>query len=307
MNANFWPIIVPAVFLVGISGCVSAPTLDANKIRAWSKSLESEYPERNAVIAHYQKGGFEVFYLAAQHTVDLGSDTLNLVAELFKRFEFNVLLIEPFPYSYGESPQWFVDDAEKGKNNKFIPGGESSLAAILASQKNIPFFGGEPSHKDMYLGLKDRGYSDEDIFGFYVVRQIPSWIRDKEDTEGLLERKAPQFLSFYYQAFDSATRPTLPDITKWYRTKLGRELGPDVSNEEVAPLSDGNLLTQKISSDVGNIRDHFTLALIEKMLKEHKRIAVIYGASHFVTLRKSLDSGLGTPTFIEDVTRLVIH
>ncbi len=48
---------------------------------------------------------------------------------------------------------------------------------------------------------------------------------------------------------------------KWYKNRIGHELSPDVSNEEVA---------------------------------------VIYGAGHFLTLRKSFDSEFGEPTFIED-------
>jgi hypothetical protein len=87
---------------------------------------------------------------------------------------------------------------------------------------------------------------------------------------------------------------------KWYKAKVGYELVPDVSNEEVAPYSDGKLFTQKISSDVGFIRDHFTLNIIEQMIARYKKVAVVYGAGHFITLRKSFDASFGEPEFIED-------
>lgn len=86
----------------------------------------------------------------------------------------------------------------------------------------------------------------------------------------------------------------------WYKNKIGHELVADVSNEEVAPYSDGTLFTQKISSDVGFIRDHFTLNIIEQIIHKYKKVAVIYGAGHFLTLRKSFDASFGEPTFMED-------
>ena len=93
--------------------------------------------------------------------------------------------------------------------------------------------------------------------------------------------------------------PGLSDILRWYKNKLDKELSIDVSTEEVAPLIDGKLLTQKISADVGFIRDHFTLQIIEQLLKQYKKVLVVYGAGHFITLRQSLDAAFGMPKFQE--------
>ena len=282
-----------------ICSCGSVLRLNASSIRPWSQTLTEEYPSGKPIIAHYKRHGYELFYLAARHENDFGSETLNLVQELFARFHFNVLIIEPIRFDSGESPQWFIDRSKEGRTDKFIVGGESSLAALLAKEKNIPFFGGGLEHSDVYLGLKEHNYSDEDILAFYVVRQIPQWILERESVEGLLERKVPPFLEHYCKALKSLSCPTLTDIKRWYVSTTGRELSAQVSSEETAPYADGNLKTQKISSAVGAIRDRYTLALIETMLHKYKRVAVVYGGSHYVTLKKSLDSGLGSPTFIE--------
>ncbi len=65
--------------------------------------------------------------------------------------------------------------------------------------------------------------------------------------------------------------------------------------EEVAPIHGSPLFTHKISSAVGAIRDRFTLHLIQHYLAKHRRVAVVYGASHYLTLRKSIEAALGAP------------
>jgi 6-pyruvoyl-tetrahydropterin synthase len=288
------------IILFILNACSSVPKMKSENIRSWSNALGNEYPNEKAMIAHYKKGQYELFYLAARHTNTMGDDTLNLVQTLFNEFNFNILMIESIPYSSGESPKWFVEEARQGRNEKFIRGGESALGVILADEKKIPFIAGEPDHQDIYKALKSKGYTDEDILGFYTVRQVPQWVREKLDKKTLLKKKIPPFLTHYCKIFSVRSCPTSEEVMKWYKTKLGHELVPEVSNEEVAPYSDGTLYTQKISSDVGYLRDHFTLNLIQEALRKHKRVAVIYGAGHYLTLRKSFDEAFGDPTFIED-------
>jgi len=288
------------VLLPFLIACSTTPKFDPQKIRPWSNALGKEYPSKKAVIAHYQKNNSALFYLAARHTNTMGDDTLNLVQTLFDQWRFNVLIIESIPYSSGESPKWFVQEAKKGKTESFVKGGESALAVVLADEKKIPFFAGEPDDQDIYKALKSKGYSDQDVVGFYIVRQVPQWVREKESKTGLLQRKIPPFASHYCKIFSITSCPSYSDTMKWYKDKTGRELVADVSNEEVAPYSDGTLLTQKMSSDVGYIRDRFTLNVLQKMVQKYKKVAVVYRAGHFLTLRKSFDAYFGEPTFVED-------
>lgn len=289
-------LVLPMLFVA----CSTTPKLDSRKIRPWSNALTKESPNQKAVIAHYSKDGFELFYLAARHTNTLGEDTLNLVQTLFDKYRFDVLIIESIPHSSGKSPIWFVDEAKKGRSATFVKGGESALAAVLADEKKILFYGGEPDHRDIYNQLKSKGYSDRDIISFYTIRQVPQWVREHENKQDLLQRKTPKFAGHYCKLFSISSCPTYADIVTWYKDKLGHELLPDMSNEEIAPYSDGSLFTQEMSSDVGYVRDRFTLSVIEKMLQRHRRVAVVYGAGHFITLRKSFDASFGEPKFIED-------
>jgi len=271
--------------------------LDPNLIRKWTQSLDSEYPGDQPTLANYKQGAYELYYLAATHSSDISSPTLKLVNRLFFTHKFDALLVEPFPHSKGESPAWFLKLAKDGYRGDFILGGEAALAIIRADSKKLPFFGGEPDHRDIFEELKKKGYSALDVLGFYVVRQIPQWVREKQDTVGLLERNVPKFISIYCKEFSLNPCPSLKDIRVWYKTKMGHDLSVDIKNEEVTPFAEGTLITQRISSATGDIRDRYTLKLLQQMLEKYKRVAIVYGSGHFVTLRKSLDNAFGPPSF----------
>lgn len=289
--------VVIAVFF--ICSCATKPSLDSINIRQWGPQLENEFPGEEPGLAIYKSGEYQLYYLAASHENGLSSPTLKLVDQLFKKYDFDVLMIESIPHSSGESPKWFLTEAKKGLKADFILGGESAWGVIHADKKRIPFFAGEPDHQDIYSYLKKNGYSDLDIIGFYTARQIPQWVREKDESKGLIERRAPTFISHYCRLFAIQTCPSLDEVKEWYKVRNGRLLSVDITNNDVGPEHDGKLYTQRISSAVGDCRDKFTLNVIDGLLKKYKRVAVIYGAGHYVTLRKSFDSALGEPRLLK--------
>ncbi len=79
----------------------------------------------------------------------------------------------------------------------------------------------------------------------------------------------------------------MDETLTWYKSKLGHDLVIDVSNEETAPFSDGALFTQKISFQIGFIRDHITLNIIEKLLRQYRKSRRYLLGRTFITLRPS--------------------
>lgn len=284
------------LFIVSFSSYADVK-LDPTLIRKWSHDLDNEYPGEKPAIAHFKTDAYNLFYLAAAHETNLRSPTLKLVEKLFQH-SFNALLVEPFPWSEGQSPSWALKDAVNGiKKKDFILGGEPALAIIRANSRKIPFFGGEPDHRDIYRSLKARNYTDLDIIGFYVVRQIPQWVRERQNKNGLIDRNYPIFSETYCRKFVVSPCPPLADVKNWYKTKMNRELTPDISNEEISPLTEGKLFTQKMASAVSDVRDRFTLTVINELLKKYHNVAVVYGSGHFITLKKSFEAPLGQPTY----------
>lgn len=285
------------IWIIGlfIIGCSGLPMFNQDQVRPWQNQLAQEAPSLAPFIAIHSKGNYKLYYLAAHHQNSMNSDTLKLVERLFKDYKFNAIIIEPFANTLGESPEWYVTEAQAGISEDYIRGGESALAAIRAYEKKIPFFGGEIDHKEMFNRLKKFGYSKEDIIGFYLARQIPQMIRQKERLDGLLERKGPGLINQFCIDFEinHTQCPSLSQLKKWYFTKNGKELNTKVTSEDVAPQIDGKLFTHKISSSINNIRDRYTLEIIYAALIKYKKVAIIYGSSHYLTLKKSIESSMG--------------
>ncbi|MCB0350038.1 MAG: hypothetical protein KDD38_02570 [Bdellovibrionales bacterium] len=294
-NHHLLQITILAITLIYFAACSSAPKFDQTLVRPWQSQLENESPSERPYIAVHKAHSYELIYLAANHDNDPNSDTLRLVGKLFNEFNFNAIVIEPIAYSYGKSPKWFLDEAHKGVHPNIIIGGESSLAAIQADDKKIPFYGGEIDHKALYNQLKAENYTDSDILGFYLARQIPQWVREKENRKDLITKKGLNFITHYCKVFEipETSCPSLNEIKTWYKTKTGKTLTSDLNTEDVAPIYSSPLFLHQISSSIGTIRDRFTLDIIQQLLAKHKRVAVVYGGSHYITLKKSFEKSMG--------------
>lgn len=289
-----------AIAIVFLVGCTSVPKFNGNLVRPWRTELSLESPSERPYIAHHRKGEYELMYLAAHHDNNPKGDTLILVDQLFRDFDFEFLLIEPISNSEGESPRWFVDEAKKGMKDSLVVGGESSWAAIRADGKKIAFAGGEIAHRELYHQLKSLGFQDVDVVGFYLLRQIPQWLRDESNPIRLIDKRGPSFIRHYCKVFgiDQTNCPNLDTVSVWYEKNSGRKLSAKVDTEEVAPIHGSPIFTHRISAAIGSIRDRYTLSLIEAYMLKHKRVAVIYGGSHYLTLRKSIEKSLGKPVKI---------
>lgn len=295
---------VPALIFYGVlsgllSGCTMSPIqLKPELIRPWSEESKQEEPGQDPAIFLYKSGPYKLLYLASGHSSDRQSPTLKMTAQLFQKYEFDALLIEGIPFAEGESPAWYLKEAQASLKENFVSG-EHSYAAILASEKEIPFYGGEPGQQTIYEALRDEHYSDLDILGFYLARQIPQWVREEKSKSGLIDREGLTFTAnncrnFGLQAPDKKC-PELAELKAWYQQQFGRPLSLDVLNSDFEPLPDGKLKTQRMAAAVARVRDRYTLERVQDLLRRYKNVAVIYGAGHFIALRRSFDEAFGPP------------
>lgn len=269
------------------------PTFDTGLITPYNNEPTKKpvYP----IIAHHQKEEFELFYLGVRHDNDLKSATNKLVDKLFKDYQFDAVIIEPFSYSVGESPAWFLQESREGMSETTIPGGEMALASIRASEKGIPFFGGEIDQKETYQSLKAKNYTDEDIVGYHLARVIPQWSRDNE-LKSSFDQKASKYILSKCKNFgiEQSACPELDKLKIWYKNKTTKELGPYVIVADVAPDFQSPLFLHKLSAENDIIRNQFTLNVIEGLLRKYKRVAVVYGGAHYTSLKKSIEASMGT-------------
>lgn len=273
-----------------------APVFSTDKVRHWSEDL-SKGEVAAPYLATFKDGKYELRYLGSRHENSLHSPTLELVDKTFKTEKINAVVIEPYPYSKGESSAWFLDYIKKNRHDDFLPLGEAALSALLADERGIPFFGGEPTDEDILQQISSEGFSPSELVISYLVRQIPQWKREGELEKQKYEVLASSYLSATCRNLNVNPCPTLRDAEQWYTKMNGKILTEDVDSQESAPLVDSPLGTQRISSAITLVRDRFTLKIIEKVLAKYERVLVVYGHSHFLDLQPAFEDSMGHPSY----------
>jgi len=88
----------------------------------------------------------------------------------------------------------------------------------------------------------------------------------------------------------------LGEFSDWYLKKQGKAFdAATLDDEEPAPIPDGKYFTQRISTVVGLVRDRLIMQRIARLLATDKQLLVVYGGSHFPTLRPALEQLMGKP------------
>lgn len=285
-----------------LNGCASTKGVraDLTKIRPWSAELERAEPLPAPYVVDFEAGTRSLTYIAVEHSNEASSPSLKLIGNAMASRRFSAVVLEGFPRSKGLSPESLRLGSEKDGANGFYRDGETSVAVKLAVLKKVPFVGGEPDEDIVKAAIFAAGYSLEDLFCFYMTRMIPSWRRD-----GTLTRQS--FEESYAELAPSMGKrlglqaPSLEFYRKWYQAKMNKPFhARDVKDENLAPLPEGSVFTQRISAVIGRIRNEHIVRVTEEMLNLYSRVLVVYGSSHYPMQQLALESMLGKPARISD-------
>lgn len=146
---------------------------------------------------------------------------------------------------------------------------------------------------------------ETDLLGFYTLRSIPQWIRERKvasaadprlvaliDTE--LERNRHRL------SVDRSILPAFADWARWYAVTNRRPIGASFDDEEAGPRVDGPYPTNRVAAAVAEARDAYLHRLIVDHLNASESVIVVYGASHLMIHRPALDAVLGPPCYYGD-------
>ena len=262
------------IFFTFIS-CSTAKSKTDNLIRPWTKELQEEEPYNYPYVAHYQKDGFKLRFIAANHVNDVRSATFKTIGGEINKGKVDLIIVEPFSYEEGESPSFFTDYSKNCSKVKFSNCMEAAYLVWLNLKTNkAPYIGGEPSDMQILEYIISLGYSEEDLGYFYLLRQIPQLKRQER-------------------------------LKKDYQKQLGKYLKiiskfsiQNVTTYEVAPFNLKNsMFTQKMSHHISLYRDKFIVNLIREKSEKYENILVLYGGSHHTKQRLALEYLFGKTVF----------
>lgn len=247
---------------------------------------------RAPFLARFSRGDLRLWYVGALHESSRRSGTMALIRRVFdERPRF--LVIEGVDNAMSEDDKLrYLAYAKRSCDERACPAGEPAFAALSADERHIPFAGGEPSDDRIAADLAKLGFSARDLFAFFFLRQLP-----QDRVEGRLEEK--RLPELYRETFRN--HPILKPadfpyeaFKLWYREKNGKPFdlaGFDV--DELAPVSAGRFFTQRISAAIDVTRNRFVVRLLAEKLDAHRRVAIVYGASHFLMEQAALEQELG--------------
>ena len=283
--------------LVLTSAC-SGPSYKADHslIQSWSTTLNSDAP-RMPFVAEYSREGRSLSYLAARHENSQNSVTLQLINQTLAAHKFDIVLLEGFPRSRGESPKSMVSWSLKDGKNGFYEGGETSFSIQLAQKQNIPFIGAEPDESEIEAEVVKAGYTKQDLLLFYFVRQIPEFRREHKLKNSNIESLSEDFMQYWTKALNVSQMPTYQSFLSWYQEKNGIPFRADeINTEAVAPYSDSPLFNHKISTLIDRIRNAYIVDQIAEALRKYKNVLIIYGSGHWTTQQNAIEDMVGKPT-----------
>ena len=247
-----------------------------------------------------------VVFLGAKHANSVSSPTFRMIADAYDRFDFDVVVVEGFPTENGRNHPHLISYARDAvEEDRFVSRGEIVPAVLGAISNDADALGGEPTDLEIRAELAANGVSDEDLLGFYTLRTIPQWIRERRITDAgdpavsvLLTEELARNRKRLRIGADIL--PENAAFLVWYERKNGKPLGTDFKLEEVGPLMDGEYATNKIAAAISRARAVHLHRLITNLVNGGESVLVVFGGSHLMIHRPALDAVLGAPCYFGD-------
>lgn len=275
-----------------------------DKLRPWTTLLRDEQPEE-AFAAVYRSGRHHLIFVGAVHANQVGSRTFRIIRDAFSSFRLDTVIAEGFPTARGPNPQSiFKYVSENGPDKDgFVEAGELVPTALGARDEPATLWGGEAQDTDVKARVLAQGLSVEDLLGFYVLRNIPQWIREKQITSAgdpglrsLVESALVQNREKLQLRQD--VLPGFEQWSAWYESRNGKPIGASFATEEAGPLADGKFRTNAIAYAVSRVRGAYLHELVVDHLNKKESVLVVFGASHLMIQRPAFDAVLGAPCYV---------
>lgn len=273
------------------------------KLAPWTTRLRAQQPE-DAFAAVYRVGGKRLVFVAARHANKNESLTFRLIREAYNQFRFDTVIAEGFATGRGPNPASIFRYVSQNpvRPDGFVEGGELVPTVLGAKAEGATLWGGEPHDLEVKARLTATGVPAQDLLGFYVLRNIPQWINERQlssTADPALPELVTKALSHSRKQLQLGPE-VLPDFkhwANWYEVQNGKPIEANFVTEEVGPLADGLFRTNRIAYAISMVRGAYLHELVIRHLTRKESVLVVFGASHLMIHRPALDGVLGSPCY----------
>lgn len=271
----------------------------------FTRALRDAQPS-DAFVAVYALGDRRLVFQGALHAMRSDSLTFRLINEAYDHFEIDAVIVEGCPHDWGANPPRMVDWAvEQTEQDGFVEGGETVPAVRGARSVGATVWCGEADDAEIRRRVLAAGYSDADLLGFYTLRMIPPWIRERR-IAGPDDAAVPAMIEAelaYNRSslgLEDAVLDGFEAWSAWYEATNGKAFGADFELQEVGPRADGAYGSNAIAVAISQARAAFLQERIADHLNAGENLMVVYGGSHLMIHRPALDVMLGEPCYVGD-------
>lgn len=271
-------------------------------LASWTTTLRAQQPD-DAFAAVYSVFPRKLIFVGAKHSNATDSLTFRLINNAYALFNIDAVIIEGAPTSRGPNPERLLAYASQAPvKDGFQEGGETIPAVLGAVKEGATLWGGEPDDADIKARVLAQGISADDLLGFYTLRGIPEWVRERKienagdpRLRALIEEDLSRNRTRL--ALGPIVLPGFVEWANWYEAKNRKQIGPAFETEEVGPLADGRFGSNKIAAAISRARAAYLHELILSHLNAGATVLVVFGGSHLMIHRPALDAALGQPCY----------
>ncbi|GFE79515.1 hypothetical protein GCM10011487_15150 [Steroidobacter agaridevorans] len=299
---NSLVVLASALFL---SACQAEVKPAPERITPWTTQLRAAQPD-DAFAAVYSWRGQRLIFIGAKHATRTDSLTFRLIEQAYASFHVDTVIVEGPPYSHGANAERLFSWVEKQREiDGFVESGEIVPTVRGARDHGAVVWGGEPDDTEVRDRVLARGFTLQDLVGFYTLRSVPQWVREQKIT-GPDDSRTKQLIEAELERSRSRLQAPADPLSsyaswaQWYERTNGKPFDASFTLEEGGPLADGRYATNKISEAIGRVRDEFLLEIIARHLNARDNVLVVFGESHLMMLRPALSSMLGPPCYEGD-------
>ena len=239
-------------------------------------------------------GDKELHYFGSPHVSDPSSPVFTQIEAAFNKANPDIVFVEGV--SIRGDKRKFNEKLKTETREEIIDEmGESGLTLKLGVEKGIDWESPEPTDEDLYNDLLAKGFSKDEIFAWDVFRILPQYNRQMK-REGF-----EKYVSGFIDRFKRTTNWENFDYSYERAIKLGEQIfgeAVDIENEQRAldridsipwdEKKERQTILNRIGEASSLFRDKKIVSDIAGALKTHKRVFVVYGASHAVMQEPAL-------------------
>ena len=254
--------------------------------------IEHETP----YVYELKKGDKELAYFGAEHSNDISNPQFERLQKKFEEIKPDIVFVEGIDW-LDERKDFARTRIEETSIEDLTTGlGEPGYALKLAVDAGADFSSPEPKYQNEITALIEKGFSKDEVFTFYIYRQIEQYYRSQ-----ITNKPIEEYLKEYLDEIETKTKWEHFDYSLNHLEEVGRQVWgekADIHNPEYAPQritptpgeygDDMQTVIMKVAQESNQFRNAYMIEKIKEALKTHKKLFVVYGASHGVMQEKAI-------------------